>query len=438
MWRIAAPLILSNISVPLLGMVDAGVLGHLDSAGYLAGVSLAGAVFSLIFMGMNFLRMGTTGMTAQAFGRNDGDALRETLGQGLICALGIAAALILLRQPIGTLAWQLMAADADTTAAAAIYFDIRILGAPFTLINYVLIGWFIGVKDGRSPLLLVLTSNSVNIVLDLLLVNGLGWRSDGVALASVVAEASGNVVGLWLVARKLNTIPGQWQQRALTTIRAYRGFFAVNANIFVRTMALIGTLSFITSQGVRFGQAVIAANAILMNLFYVLSYALDGLAQAAEALVGEAWGARNRRALRDAVRASLIWSLATAGLFVIVFAAGGPLLIDLLTSIDTVRINAREYLPWMIVAPLICVWSFLFDGVFVGTTWAREMRNVMVVSAIVVFVPTWWLSYALGNHGLWLSFTAFMTARASGMALIYRRRINQPPITDWPANAAAR
>lgn len=435
MWRIAAPLILSNISVPLLGMVDAGVLGHLDSAEYLAGVSLAGAVFSLIFMSMNFLRMGTTGMTAQCYGRNDGGELRETLGQGLIAALVIAAILIALQRPISDIAWRFMSAGPDTTAAAAAYFDIRILGAPFTLINFVLIGWFIGIKDGRAPLVLVLVINCVNILLDLLLVNVLGWRSDGVALASVIAEACGNLAGFTLLVRQLRKMPGTWQKEALTSLSRYRGFFAVNANIFIRTIALVGTLSFITSQGVRFGPIIVAANAILMNLFYILSYALDGIAQAAEALVGEAWGAKRRDQLKQAVRVSLFWSLIVAVAFVGVFFVGGPHVIDLLTSIEAVQHSARVYLPWMVIAPLIGVWSFFYDGVFVGTMWARDMRNVMLVSALFVFIPTWWLTYDMGNHGLWLCFVVFMSARAIGMAAVYYRRMSQPPVTDWPATA---
>ncbi|MEM8547290.1 MAG: MATE family efflux transporter [Pseudomonadota bacterium] len=431
-WRIAGPLILSNLTVPLLGMVDAAVLGHLERAGYLAGVSLAGAVFSLLFISMNFLRMGTTGLAAQADGRRDGAALREILGQGLVVAVGIAVLLIALQRPVSTLAWQLLGAEPAVQSAAATYFDIRIWGAPLTLANYVLLGWFIGLQNARAPLIIVLIANSTNIVLDIVFVNVVGMRADGVALASVIAEGLGLATGLFLAAGVLSTRPAAFDLACLKRAARYARFFALNRHIFVRTLVLVGTLSFMTAQGVRFGEVVLAANALLMNLQAVLSYGLDGLAQAAEALVGHAWGERRVRRLRQAVRVSLIWSVAMAIGFAAVFWGGGPFIIGLLTDLPDVRAAALTFLPWLILSPLVSVWSFLFDGVFVGTTWGQEMRDVMLVSSLLVFVPAWWLSYGLGNHGLWLAFTVFMLARGLGMAVIYGRRMRQPPVTDWP------
>ncbi|MEM9172556.1 MAG: MATE family efflux transporter [Pseudomonadota bacterium] len=431
MWRIAAPLILSNLSVPLLGMVDAAVLGHLDQASFLAGVALAGAIFSLLFAGMNFLRMGTTGLTAQALGRQDNSAIREVLGQALTVAIGIAAVLIALQWPIGTLAWQVLGGSPDVTDAAHTYFAIRIWGAPLTLASYALMGWFIGLQNARAPLLMVLVANTTNIVLDLVLVNLVGMTADGVAIASVCAEALGIGTGAWLAAKSLRRYPANFHLQCLFDRVRYQQFFSVNRHILVRTWVLVGTLSFITAQSVRFGEVVIAANAILMNLQGVLSYGLDGLAQAAETLVGKAWGEQHASRLKRAVRVSLAWSLACAAVFTATFWLAGPAFVGLLTDLPAVLATSQDYLPWLVISPLVSVWSFLFDGVFVGTTWAREMRDVMLASAVGVFLPAWWLSYDWGNHGLWLAFTLFMAARGIGMAWIYRRRLQMPPLSQW-------
>ncbi|MEO1582625.1 MAG: MATE family efflux transporter [Pseudomonadota bacterium] len=426
-------MVLSNISVPLVSMVDAAVLGHLDSASPLAGVALAGAVFGIVFMSMNFLRMGTTGLTAQALGRDDYDAVRTTLSQALIVSTLIAFILFLLKPFIATTAWWLMPADADVIDAADTYFRIRLWSAPATLANFVLIGWFIGLQNTRIPLAMVITSNLVNIALDLWLVVGVGLQETGVAIASVSAEAAGMLVGFACIRGALQNKRGKIDTGALREPAAYREFFSVNGNLFVRTLALDATFAFLTAQGAKFGEVILAVNALLLNLQLLLSFALDGLANAAEALVGRAWGARQRESLKQAVRRTLGWSLGIAVGFSALFAIGGQTLIGWLTDIDPVRAAAAVFLPWLVLSPIVSVWSFLYDGVFVGATWAREMRDVMLASALLIFLPAWWLTRGLDNHGLWLAFTLFMAARGAGMALIYRQRLRQPPITAWPA-----
>lgn len=426
-------MVLSNISVPLLAMVDAGVLGHLENATPLAGVALAGAVFGIVFFSMNFLRMGTTGLTAQALGRDDFDGVRTALSQALIVSTIIAVLLIALQAPIANLAWRIMDADSGVLAAADTYFRLRIWSAPATLANYVLIGWLIGMQNTRVPLAMVIVTNLVNIVLDLWLVVGVGMAEDGVAIAAVAAEYSGMGVGLWFVARILADRPGTIDRGQLTQPAAYSEFFNLNGNLFIRTLALDATFAFFTAQGARFGEVILAANALLMNFQLLLSFALDGLANAAEALVGKAWGARERETLRLAVQRTLAWSLGIAGVFSLVFLIAGEALIGLLTNIDPVRTAAALFLPWLIISPLVSVWSFLYDGVFVGTTWAREMRDIMLFSALAIFLPTWWLTRGYDNHGLWFAFLAFMAARGAGMAWVCHTRLKQPPISEWPA-----
>ncbi len=422
-WRIAAPMILSNVSVPLLGMVDTGVTGHLDSPAYLGAVAIGATIFGFLYTGVNFLRMGTTGIAAQCFGANDNDGLRVSLGQALIVSLLIALTLLALQSPIAHFALSLIGAQPDVESFASQYFFIRIWSAPGTLANFVLIGWFLGLQNARVPLLIFLTINITNIVLDLWFVLGLGMKVDGVALASVIAEYTGLSVAFIFAARALRAHSGSWPFARLFNVRAYAAFFAVNANLWVRTLALMFTFAFVTTQGARLGGLVLAANAVLMNVQHLTSFALDGFAHAAEALVGKAVGEKRRDALERSVQLALKWSLIFAVGFFLFYIVIGPSLIRVLTDLPDVRSTAMQFLPWLVVSPLISVWSFLYDGVYVGATRAREMRDIMVLSVFVIFIPAWYLLQGLGNHGLWLAFTLFMASRGIGMHVWYRRKL---------------
>ncbi|MGI9199524.1 MAG: MATE family efflux transporter [Woeseiaceae bacterium] len=422
-WRIAAPMILSNVSVPLLGMVDTGVVGHLESPSYLGAVAIGATIFGFLYTGMNFLRMGTTGIAAQRFGAEDNDGLRVSLGQALIVSLLVAIVLLALQIPIGNFALNLIGAETDVEAFAAEYFSIRIWSAPGTLANYVIVGWFLGLQNARVPLLIFLTVNITNIVLDLVFVLQLGMKVDGVALASVIAEYTGMVVGLGFAASALRKHSGHWPMARLFNVRAYAAFFAVNANLFIRTMALMFAFGFVTAMGARLGGVILAANAVLMNLQNLTAFALDGFAHAAEALVGKAVGQQRRDVLERSVSLALKWSMIFAVGFCLLYVAVGPALIRLLTDLPDVRSAAMLFLPWLIISPLISVWSFLYDGVFVGATRAREMRDIMIISTFVVFLPAWFLLQGFGNHGLWLAFTLFMASRGIGMHIWYRRRV---------------
>jgi MATE family multidrug resistance protein len=422
-WRIALPMILSNVSVPLLGMVDTGVTGHLDDHAYLGAVAVGSTIFGFLYTGVNFLRMGTTGIAAQCFGAGDAEGVRTSLGQALIVALAVALLLLILQGPIGDFALDLIGAGPAVTGFAREYFLIRIYSAPATLANFALIGWFIGLQNARIPLAIVLVTNITNIVLDFVLVLGLGMKVDGVAAATVVAEYTGLAVALGFAGAELKRRGGAWDTRKLTAVGAYTGFLSINASLLVRTMSLMFTFAFVTAQGARQGGLILAANAILMNMQYLLSFALDGFAHAAEALVGKAVGAGSREALRRSVALTLRWSLYVAGGFCLLFLAGGPLLVGLLTDLPEVRQTTLRYLPWIVASPLVSVWSFLYDGVFVGATRAREMRDIMLVSTFAVFVPAWLVLQPLGNDGLWLSFLLFMASRGIGMHFFYEHRV---------------
>jgi MATE family multidrug resistance protein len=416
-------MMLSNITVPLLGMVDTGVTGHLESAVYLGAVAIGSTIFGFLYSGVNFLRMGTTGITAQRFGADDDDGLRVALGQALAVSTAIAIALILLQVPLGTLAMKLIGPEPEVAAFANQYFSIRIWSAPATLANYALIGWFIGLQNARVPLYIVLAINLTNIALDLIFVLLLGMKVDGVAAASVVAEFAGVAVGISFAISELRRRGGHLDVSHLTTLKEYAEFFSINVNLFIRTMALMFTFAFVTAAGARMGGLILAANAILINLLHLIAFALDGLAHAAEALVGKAAGARNRLAVERSVHLTMRWSLYVAIAFSILFWIAGPLLVRVLTDIPDVVDTTLQYLPWMIAAPVIAFWAYLYDGVFVGTTRAKEMRNSMVGSAFLVFLPAWFAFRFLGNHGLWLAVMIFLASRGITLYYYYRYRV---------------
>ncbi|MEM9383834.1 MAG: MATE family efflux transporter [Pseudomonadota bacterium] len=424
--RIATPLILSNLSVPLLGMVDTAVVGHMGEVHYLGAVAVGASVFSLLFFGLNFLRMATTGLVSQAAGAGEGDTLRVTLMQGVLVALVCATLLLLLQHPMRELAMSLLGVTAAVGQAARAYFDVRVWSAPLVLVNFVLVGWLVGLARTRAVLAVTLTINLANILLDLLFVYGLGSGIRGVAAATVLAELLGMLTAVMAARGALLDYPArhlqQWSRSTFSAAIAWRGLsrlFALNGNLLVRTLALQLAFLALTGRGARLGETILAVNAVLLTFQHVISYGLDGFAQAVEALVGRGLGARRQLAVEHAVRYGFECAVAVAACGALVLALGGGALADMLTDQSAVREGVRRYLPWLVVSPLISLWSFIFDGAFIGATAAREMRNAMVLSTFVVYLPALWLLADWGNHGLWAAFSLFMLARAITMAVAF-------------------
>ncbi|WP_336367794.1 MATE family efflux transporter [Marinobacter sp. C2H3] len=420
LWALAWPLMLTNLTVPLLGLVDTAVLGHLDSPEYLGAVAVGANLFSLLYWTFGFMRMGTTGLAAQAWGRRDPFAQTALLLRSVLLAVAIGLVLIATHRPLIALGLTLMEPGPEVRALAAEYAAIRIWSAPAVLCQYTLVGWMIGMQAPRGPMVMLIVANGVNIVLDVLFVTGLGWNSRGVALATVCAEYGAALIGFALVLARRPR--GAWPWPALLgRLADYLAILRVNRYLLVRTVTLLLVLAFFTAQGARQGEVILAANAVLITFLMVISNALDGFANAAEALVGEAVGRGSRRRFRAAFGSALRWSLWGSLLLTVVFVLGGRPLIGLLTGIEAVRATAIAYLPWLWLLPMAAVWGFLLDGVFIGATRTRDMQNTMLFAALGVFLPVWWLSQGLGNHGLWLALISLMLGRALGMGWLFLR-----------------
>ena len=414
LWRLAWPLMLTNLTVPLLGLVDTAVLGHLDSPEYLGAVAIGANLFSILYWTFGFMRMGTTGLAAQAWGKRDAFAQVALLLRSILLAIGIGLLLILFHQPLIRIGLELMNPSPEVSALAAEYAAIRIWSAPAVLCQYTLVGWLIGTQFPRGPMVMLIIANGINIVLDVFFVTVLGWNSRGVAMATVMAEYGAALIGFAIVLRRMPE--GQRLTRALFgQLADYLTILRVNRYIMVRTIALLLVLAFFTAQGARQGDVILAANAVLITFLLVISNALDGFANAAEALVGEAIGQNSRRRFRMVFLSALRWSIWGALLLTVAFVLGGRWLISLLTGLEEVRTTAWQYLPWLWLLPFASVWGFLLDGVFIGATRTREMQNTMLFSALAVFLPVWWLTTGWGNHGLWFSLITLMLARAGSM-----------------------
>jgi MATE family multidrug resistance protein len=420
-WRLAWPLILSNLSVPLLGIVDTAVVGHLPEPHFLGAVAIGAVAFSVVYFAFGFLRMGTTGLTAQAFGRGDGAEVRAGLGRAVLLALAIAAALLAVSPGIVWGVLTVFEPSARVAAELETFLRVRLLGAPAGLVNLALLGWLLGMQDARGPMALLLATNGVNVVLALWFVLGLGWGVAGVAAATVCAEYGGVLFGLWLVGQRLRAVTGRWSWAAIAARAAFARLLAVNRDIMLRSLSLETAFLTFSALSSRQGEIVLAANAVLLNFLTFAAFGLDGFAHAAEAMVGRHVGARSRAGFRAATGANLWCALALAVLLTLGFLLGGRAGIALMTGLAEVRAAAEVYLPYVIALPLVSVWAFLFDGIFIGATRTAEMRNGMAVALVVFLLAAWTLMGPLGNHGLWLALLALMAARGLWLGLVYLR-----------------
>lgn len=414
---IALPITLSNATVPLIGFVDATVIGQLGEAHLLGAVALAATVFNFIYFVFNFLRMGTTGLTAQAAGARNQSEIAASLSRALMMALIIGAALILLQAPITRVALELLGASDRVSQPAATYIEIRIWAAPAGLANFALLGWFIGLGRADIAFYLQLLLNGINIVLSLIFVLNLGWGVPGVAVAALIAEYAAVAAGLLIAAKELRQRSAFTDLEAIMQIPQLRRVFAVSRDIFIRTLSVQIAITFFVAQGARSGDVTLATNAVLFNLVMITIYMIDGFAYAAETLVGQSVGAQQKQRFREAIRLSTIGAVIVS----VVLAAGlwllGAWIIDFMTTSEEVRKSSRIYLVWAAIIPLTSIWCFILDGVFIGATATAVMRNMMIVSMIAYFAAWAVLAPLWQNHGLWLSLHILFLVRAITLAL---------------------
>ncbi|SHF33803.1 multidrug resistance protein, MATE family [Microbulbifer donghaiensis] len=427
-WSLAWPMILSNISVPLLGAVDTAILGHLDSPEFLSGVAIGASVMSMLLWAFGFLRMGTTGLVARTSGSDaSDDSGAAWLLRALSLALVLGLALLLLASPLLATIVQWMNASASAAPHALAYLQIRLLSAPLALANFALLGFFIGRQDSRAPLFILLAANLLNILLDFALIMGLGFGARGAAMATVCADIFAFAFGLHLLKRVETDI---WQQLARNLYAAdffpwrraapWLELLRINGDLFVRTCLLLLTLTFFTAQGAAQGDAVLAANAILLQLLMMTSYALDGFAHATEALVGEAVGKKSSPLFYSTVRSASIWALGSASAITLVLVFARDWILPLFTDMEAVLSQAHGVYWWLCALPLLAVWSYQLDGVFIGAGKSRQMRDTMFVATVLIFFPSWWLTRDWGNHGVWFSLFLWTGARSLGLLIYFR------------------
>jgi MATE family, multidrug efflux pump len=407
----------ANLTTPLIGIVSTIAIGRLRDATLLGGVAMASVVFDCLFWLFAFLRMSTVAFTAQALGAGETLELRALLIRGLVVAALVGVCLIGLQIPLATALFATMGGSEAVTHAAKTYFTIRIWSAPLALANCVVLGWLIGQARATLALAVQIAINAINMVATVVLVLWLDTGIAGAALAAIVAEAAGLVIGI-LIARHLARGTVAVSRATLFDRTKLIRMLSVNRDIMIRAAALITAFLFFTAQGARNGDVTLAANAVLNNFLLINAFFLDGLANAAEQLCGRAYGARDRTGFSSATRLVVPWGFGFAVAVTATYALLGPALIDIMTASEDIRRGARDYLWFVVLAPMLAVFAFAYDGVFIGATWARDMRNLMVVS-LLIFLGAWLLLRPFGNAGLWGAMLVHYAARGGLQALRY-------------------
>jgi MATE family multidrug resistance protein len=421
--KISIPSIVTNITVPLLGMVDVAIVGHIGDAGYIAAIALATMVFNLIYWNFGFLRMGTSGLTAQAFGAEDKEEYLNVLVRGIVIALSVAVMLLLLQYPIALLCRRLINSSPRTIDLMLTYFYIRIWAAPATISLYVLKGWFLGMQNAASPMWVATVLNLVNIVFSLLFVYAFDAGIAGVAWGSVLAQYSGLLLAIIIWVRRYGHFWKDIRWRAALQWRKMIRFFQVNADIFLRSLCMIAVFTFIPYISSSMGDEILAANTLLMQLFTLTSYVMDGFAYAGESLVGKYVGARDSKRLRLTIRYLMYWGVGLAIGFTLLFVFGGEMLLRILAKDEAVIGTAMVYMFWTYLLPFTGFAAFIYDGIYIGATATAAMRNVMFVATAVFFIIYYALAASWGNHALWFAFIVFLIFRGMLMALGQKRYI---------------
>ncbi len=425
--RLAIPNIISNLSIPLLSSVDTALVGRLDGIYYLGAIAIGGMIFNFLYWGFSFLRMGTTGLTAHAFGRKSDQESAAILSRAMLVAGIGSLLLILFQKPLLALAFGIVNTSADVEQYAGLYFSIRIWDAPAVLGLYAIQGWFLGMQNARFPMIITIFVNLLNIALNVFFIYGLGMTVDGVALGTVIAQYCGLALAVGLLLKYYGKKYIRTKYQELIDPAELKRFFSVSRDIFIRTMSLIFTFSFFTVQSAMFGDDILAVNTILIQLWHILSYGVDGFAYAAESLTGRYIGENNEKKRNKAVRYLLAWGMGLGVAICLVYAGLNDSLISLFTNHDEIIQLAMLYFGWTIAAPLINSFCFIWDGIYIGATETGPMRDSMLISTFIIFLPVYYLTLEpLGNHALWLAMTSYMLIRGLALLLYAPRYIFRP------------
>lgn len=427
--HIAIPSIISNITVPLLGLVDVTIVGHLGAASYIGAIAVGGMLFNMIYWIFGFLRMGTGGLTSQAYGRQDHVEITSLLLRSLSISLMLAIGLLILQYPIRIIAFQLIDASPEVQTLATCYFHICIWGAPATLCLYSFTGWFIGMQNTRFPMYIAILQNLVNIAASLFFVFGLGMKVEGVALGTLIAQYAGVIMAIILIIRNYHPLRQHIDLQLLWERSAMANFFRVNRDIFLRTLCVVAVTVFFTSTGAAYGDVILAVNTILMQLFTLYSYIMDGFAYAGEALTGKHIGAQHPKEQHDTVRYLFYWGSTSAIAFTLLYLLGGKEFLQLLTDDETVISASAEYFYWVLAIPIAGFGAFLLDGICIGATATHLMLRSMIIAAGIFFITYYSLHGIWGNHALWLAFILYLLLRGVMQAILGKNLIC-PKTTD--------
>ncbi len=425
-FNIAIPMILSAISIPMLGIVDTAILGHLDSPKYLAAINIGATIFNVLFWGFGFLKMSTTGLIAQSSGEKNQIKINLQLTQALLIAAIIALILLIFQKWLGHYSINFATSKGVIADMAHDYFSIRIFSAPATLIIYVFVGYFLAIGQSKVVLLIMVVNQVGNMFLDYLFVMKFNYGIAGVAYGSLISEYLALLTGIYFLFKTTYKVPCLQQlKKWLSQKEEIKQFFMLNRDIFIRTLCLMAVFALMTKGSARLGELSLAGNAVLLNFFYLMSYGLDGFAHAVESLCGKYYGARDKKQFKAIIRSVFILSFTVAASFSLIYLIFGKQLIYLLTSIESVQNYSYDYIIWLIIIPLISMPSFVYDGIFIATTNAKIMRNSMVIATFFCYIPLWYLLRRFDNHGLWIAFLSFFIVRSTTIHLYYRKWIKQ-------------
>lgn len=416
--RLALPNIVTTLTVPLLSFADFALMGRVYDTAFINAVGIGTAIFNMIYWGFGFLRMGTTGLAAQAYGRQDKQSLSNTLYRAIFVGTVVAACLLIFQKPLLKLV--LLAFEATDTEfdLAAKYYYIRIWAAPAALALYIMYGWFLGIQQAMYVMVVAVVLNLLNVGLNFFFVLGLGMDIDGIALATVISQYTGLLLTIVIILFKFREYLVSWSAEVLGDMQAIKEFFSVNSDIFIRTVCLVFAFTFFTARSGVFGPEAMAVNLLLLQYMHLLSYGVDGFATAAESLVGKYYGATDKERFNKAIKYSFAWGLGLGAVYMLIFLAAGENILRLLTDIPEVIEQAQPYIWWVIAMPLINSVAFIWDGVYIGRTATPAMRNNMLIATFLLFVPAFYLTKGhIGNHSLWLAMTLFMVGRGLGLSI---------------------